>query len=222
MDVLDRLSRERHSCRAFAAGKVPRETVEHILTFAQRTASDCNTQAWNIMVVGGPLLERLRSAMYAREASGAPQVYDIAPIEEYTGVYRDRRRACGWALYSAVGVQKGDRVSSRQQTLENFRFFGAPHLALVTTDATLGSRALLDCGGWITSFLLAAEALGVGAVPQASIAYRADVLREVLKLPAMRHVVCGIAFGWADEKHAANGYRTTRAPLQEVVEFCEE
>jgi nitroreductase len=222
IEVLERLSRERHSCRAFGPGEVPRSTIERILEVAQRTASDCNTQAWNILVVGGSLLERLRQSMYERAAAGMPQVFDIAPIAEYRGVYRERRRACGWALYGAVGVQKGDRVASGRQALENFRFFGAPHLAVVTTDAALGARALLDCGGWITSFLLAAEALGVGAVPQASIAYRADVLREVLKLPAAAHVVCGIAFGWADEDQPANSYRTTRALLAEVVEFRDE
>jgi nitroreductase len=160
--------------------------------------------------------------MYERAASGAAPVWDIPPIEQYTGVYQERRRECGWSLYGAVGVQKGDRIASGKQALENFRFFGAPHLALLTTHASLGARALLDCGGYIASFLLAAQALNVAAVPQASIAYRADVIREQLALPQDQYVVCGISFGWAQEGHAANSYRTTRARVQDVVEFRSE
>jgi hypothetical protein len=34
------------------------------------------------------------------------------PIQErYEGIYRERRRECGWQLYDAVGVAGGDRES---------------------------------------------------------------------------------------------------------------
>ncbi len=169
--------------------------------------------------MSGTALERLRNAMYERAASGAPPVSDVAPIERYSGPYQERRRECGWSLYDALGIRRGDRVASRRQALENLRFFGAPHLALLTTPASLGTRAVLDCGGYLTSFLLAAQALGVAAVPQASIAYRVDVIREQLAVPAEQWVVCGISFGWSDESHPANSYRTTRVSLDEVVQY---
>jgi nitroreductase len=222
IDVLEGLLLDRHSCRAYTGTKVPQELIERILSASQRSASDCNIQPWRIIVLSGAALNRLRDAMYERAASGAAPVWDIPPIEQYTGVYQERRRECGWLLYGAVGVQKGDRIASGKQALENFRFFGAPHLALLTTHASLGARALLDCGGYIASFLLAAQALHVAAVPQASIAYRADVIREQLALPQDQYVVCGISFGWAQEEHAANSYRTTRARVQDVVEFRSE
>ena len=222
IEVLERLCRERHSCRAFVPGLVPRATIDGMIELAQRTASDCNTQAWNVIVLGGQLLESVRKEMYNRASSSAPPVHDIAPIAQYTGRFQERRRECGWGLYGAVGIERGDRAASGRQLLENFRFFGAPHVALVLTDASLGVRALLDCGGWLTSFLLAAEAYGVGAVPQASIAYRADVLREIVGIPVTQHIVFGVAFGWADEAHPANGFRTKRAPLTEVVEYRNE
>lgn len=222
IDVLERLLRERHSCRAYESLPVPRELIDRILNAAQRAASDCNIQPWRIVILSGAVLERLRRAMYERATSDAAPVSDIPPIEQYSGVYQERRRECGWALYGAVGIQKGDRVASKKQALENFRFFGAPHLAVMTTDASLGARALLDCGAYVFSFLLAAQALGVAAVPQASVAYRADVIREELQLPQAQHVVCGISFGWSQKAHVANSYRTTRAHIQSVVEFRSE
>jgi nitroreductase len=110
-------------------------------------------------------------------------------------------------------------VKSREQALENFRFFGAPHLAVITTHSLLGARALLDCGGYVALFMLAAHSHGVACVPQASIAYRADVLHEQLGIPVDYHVVCGISFGIADPTHPANAFRTSRALVSDVVTF---
>ncbi|MCO5396700.1 nitroreductase [Ralstonia soli] len=219
--MLKLLLDERRSCRAFKSTVLPRATILDILAAAQKTASDCNIQPWRIRIISGNALDRLRRAMYERALSGASLVSDVPPIASYFGVYQDRRRDCGWQLYSALEIARGDRFASGKQALENFRFFGAPHLALVTTPASLGVRGVLDCGGYLTTFMLAASALGVGTVPQASIAYRADVIREQLGIPADEHVVYGVSFGWPDESHPVNSYRTSRAPLEEVVDFID-
>ena len=42
--------RERHSCRAFLPEPVPRAVIERILALAQRTASWCNCQPWQVAV----------------------------------------------------------------------------------------------------------------------------------------------------------------------------
>uniref|UniRef100_UPI00214F952B nitroreductase n=1 Tax=unclassified Burkholderia TaxID=2613784 RepID=UPI00214F952B len=208
-------------CRAFKADAVARDVILSILSAAQKTASDCNIQPWRVRIISGAALDRLRHAMYERALCGAAPVADIPPIASYFGVYKNRRRDCGWQLYSALGIQRGDRTASGKQALENYRFFGAPHLALVTTPATLGARGMLDCGGYLTTFMLAASALGVGTVPQASIAYRADVIREQLGISAEEHIVYGVSLGWPDESHSVNGYRTSRASLEEVAEFID-
>lgn len=219
--MLKLLLDERRSCRAFRRDPVARGTILNILSAAQKTASDCNIQPWRIRIVSGKALDSLRRAMYERALSGASPVSDIPPISRYLGVYQDRRRDCGWQLYGALGIARGDREASAKQALENFRFFGAPHLALITTPASLGVRGMVDCGGYLTTFMLASRALGVGTVAQASIAYRADVIREQLAIPDDEHIVCGVSFGWPDEYHPANGYRTSRASLEEVVDFID-
>ncbi|ACC73945.1 nitroreductase [Paraburkholderia phymatum] len=220
-EVLQSLLDERSSCRAFKPGSVPRSTIMQILETAQRTTSDCNIQPWKIRIVSGSGLDRLRKCMYERAISGAAPVADIPPIAEYSGVYQERRRECGWQLYSTLGIERGDRAASSKQAMENFRFFGAPHLALVTTHKSLGSRGMLDCGAYLTTFILAAKALGVGTVPQASIAYRVDVMREMLAIPEAEHVVYGVSFGWPDESHLVNSYRTSRANVEDVATFID-
>lgn len=211
---------QRYSCRAFRPQPLAHGTIAQILQLAQRTASWCNAQPWQVIVVSGEATSRLSNALLA--AQHRPPAPDYPWPREYHGAYQARRRECGLALYDAVGVAKGDREASARQALENFRFFGAPHVAIVTSDEALGVYGAVDCGAYVSNFMLAATSLGVATVPQAALASRADVLRAHFDLPDDRRVVCGISFGLADDAHPANGFRTTRAGLEEVVTWVDD
>ncbi len=215
-DALDRLLSARHSCRAFRPDPVPDATIERIIATAGKVPSWCNAQPWQLVVTRPAETDRLRSALHAH-AQTAPQAPDIPFPTAYTGPYKARRSACGWALYDAVGVTRGDRAASARQMLENFRFFGAPHHALVTTEADLGAYGVLDCGAFVTAFTLAAEALGIATIPKAAVAGFSPFLRDWFDLPQARRIVCGISFGYEDRGHPANAFRTTRAPLAETL-----
>ena len=108
-------------------------------------------------------------------------------------------------------------VPQPAQLLRNFRFFDAPHVAVVTSDAGLGTYGAVDCGGYVSTFLAAATALGVATCAQAALALYSDGVRDFLQLAPDRLVVCGIAFGYADHSHPANSYRTDRAALADAV-----
>ncbi|RAI57132.1 nitroreductase [Roseicella frigidaeris] len=218
IEALETLLRTRHSCRGYRPDSVPRAVIERILAVAQRTPSWCNTQPWQAYVTSGAATEALRGAVLQAVREGAPAP-DIPFPQEYLGVYRDRRRVSGLQLYAATGVAAGDREASRRQALENFRFFGAPHIAIVTTEAALGPYGAVDCGAYVNSFMLAAQALGVASIAQASLAMYAPILRARLGIPEGRQVLCGISFGYEDPAHPANAFRTDRAPLAEVVEW---
>lgn len=214
---LEELLDGRYSCRGFLPEPVPRDTVEQILRIAQRTPSWCNTQPWQVAITSGAATERFRAAMLA--AGDREPSPDFAWPAKYQGVYQERRRECGFALYESVGVVLGDRAASARQALENFRLFGAPHVAIVTTDASLGVYGAIDCGGWVGNFLLAARRVGVASIAQAALSSWPGVVREQLGLPDDRLVLCGISFGFEDLSHPANKFRTTRAPLESVVQW---
>lgn len=218
--VLQSLLDERHSCRAFLPQKVPRETIECILSMAQKTASWCNAQPWKVHVLSAPATERARQALLRHVDAEAAQP-DIAFPDAYLGIYSERRRECARRLYEAVGVVWGDRAASARQTQENFRFFGAPHLAIVSTDASLGTYGAVDCGAYVSSFMLAARSLGVASIAQAALAAYSPFWHHCLGLDADRKVVCGISFGLEDALHPANAFRTSRAAAGEVVAWVE-
>lgn len=219
--VFDALLGERYSCRGYLPTPVPRELIDAILRSAQRTASWCNSQPWQVAVTSASATRRLCEAMATPEAS-ADAGFDIAPPAEYRGVYRDRRRACGFQLYDSVGIAHGDREASARQAQLNFGFFGAPHMALITTEAALGTYGVLDCGAYVSNFMLAARSRGVASIAQAAVAARAKFLRRWFEIPEDRRVVCGIAFGYEDPAHPANRFRTARAGLDEACRWVED
>lgn len=218
--VLAELLSERHSCRGFQPDPLPRETIATILSLAQRTASWCNAQPWQVHVLSAQATQRVRDELVAYALAHAPQP-DFDFPAEYVGVYLERRRECGLQLYSATGVARGDKEAAQRQWLENYRLFGAPHLAIVSTHAPLGTYAAIDCGAYVHNFMLAAWSLGVASIAQAAQAAIAPFWHERLGLPQDRKVVCGIAFGREDPSHPANVFRTSRATLAQAVQWIE-
>ncbi len=220
--VLEELLNERYSVRAFLPKAVPRETIEQVLKVAQRTASWCNSQPWQVVIASGEAKERFRKLIYAEAASGAAENSDYPFPREYLGVYLERRRESGFQLYNTLGIPRGDRMAYAKQALENYNFFGAPHVAVIHTTEPLGVYGAVDCGAFVSNFMLAAQALGLGSIAQAALARHSGLIRRHFNLGSDRRVVCGISFGYADHAHKVNGYRTSRAALADVVTFVDD
>jgi nitroreductase len=218
---LEAAVRDRYSARRFRPDPVPEGTLTRILELAQQTPSWCNCQPWQLVVTRGAGTERLRAALYAHAHSGARAQPDFAFPAAYQGVYRDRRKVCGVQLYQALGIGRDDRAAAAGQALENFRLFGAPHVAILTTEADLGVYGAIDCGLYVQTFMLAARSLGVDTIAQAALASYPDLLRALLDLPEQRKVVCGISFGFADRDDPIHAYRTERAAIADAVRFVD-
>ena len=218
---LEEVIRSRYSCRKYLAKPVPRPIIEKILALAQKTPSWCNTQPWQVVLLSGDAKDRFGERLYAHARSGATPNPDFAYPIRYEGIYRDRRKVCGVQLYQAVGIGREDKNAAAEQSLENFRFFGAPHVALITTEEDLGIYGAIDCGLYVSNFMLVAQSLGVASIAQAALASYPECIRTHFGLPPHRKVVCGISFGYADAAHPINTYRTTRSPAREIVTFLE-
>jgi len=220
-DVVDHLMRGRFSCRAYRPDPVPRPLIEAALATALRTPSWCNTQPWEITVVSGASLEALTADLHSAVAGDAPAAPDFPFPEAYLGDYRERRKVCGVQLYQALGIAREDRLRAREQSLENYRCFGAPHLALVTSDAALGFYGGVDCGLFLMSFLLALESHGVDSIPQAALASHPDVIRRHVAYGPDRRLLFGVSFGYGELGHPVNSYRTARVGLADAVRFLD-
>ena len=109
-----------------------------------------------------------------------------------------------------------------KQTLENFRLFGAPHVAIITSEPGLGVYGAVDVGGYVQVLMLAMKAHGVGSIAQAALASHSALAKSLLGIPQERLMVCGISFGYEDKDHIANSYRLGRADISEAVTWVKD
>lgn len=219
IDTLHSLLMRRHSCRAFLDKPVPKADIEKIIEVAGRVPSWCNAQPWQVMVTTPDETETFREALMAHVTGGGAAQPDLPFPSGYSGAHQERRRECGFQLYDAVGIEKGDRAASARQMMENFNLFGAPHVAILTSGAELGPYGAMDAGGFVTAFTLAAEALGIASIPQAAVASYAPFVKEYFEIGSDRLLLCAISFGYRDEDHPANSFRTTRAELGDILKW---
>ena len=115
-----------------------------------------------VVVTSGVETDRFREALL-KGSDEEPAQPDFPWPREYRGQYLDRRRECGFGLYASLGIAKSDREGTARQHKENFRLFGAPHVAIVTTDEALGAYGAIDCGAYVNTFMLAARASALPA-----------------------------------------------------------
>jgi nitroreductase len=215
-DTLTTILQSRRSCRAFLDRSVPRPDIEKIVTAARHVPSWCNAQPWQVDITTGAATDRFRDALQAEASTAAPQP-DLPWPTGYSGVYRDRRRTCGFQLYDAVGVDKSDRAGTTRQMLQNYACFGAPHVAIVHSPVDLGGYGAMDSGGFVAAFTLAAHSLGIATIPQAAIAAFAPFLHRYFDIAEDRLILCAISFGYADPDHPANNFRTSRAEPRDII-----
>tara|TARA_B100001057_G_scaffold11102_1_gene10562 strand:- start:125 stop:796 length:672 start_codon:yes stop_codon:yes gene_type:complete len=214
--ALNALLDGRYSCRGFLEDEVPQDTIEAIVRTAQKVPSWCNSQPWQLSVCAPAKTKELAKTLTEAAKRGLHSP-DIAFPERYQGIYKERRSICGWQLYDAVGVVKGDKEGSFKQMMENYRFFGAPQVAIVSTSKELGAYGALDCGAFVTAFTLAAHGHGVATIPQAAIAGMCSLVRKELGISEDRDILCAISFGYEDTDHPANQFRTARAEVEDVI-----
>ncbi len=217
--AFDRLARSRFSCRAFLPQPVPEETIAHILDTASWAASWSNVQPWEVLVTRPETTARLAQVLAGLAAAKTPAAPDVPFPPGFAGVHLQRRREVGFGLYHALGIAREDRAARDAHHVENFRFFGAPHVALLTVPAAMGAYGALDLGNFLSCFMLAAHAEGLATLAQAALAQYAGAIREMFDIPADRAFLCGVSFGFADPDHPANRFRAPRAAVGETCRF---
>lgn len=219
----------RFSCRGFLPTPVPRELLERLLEVAARAPSGTNTQPWKVYVLQGARRDELVAQVcaahdaLARDPSLAAQyteAYDYYP-ERWVSPYIDRRRECGWGLYGAVGIAKGDKAAMHLQHQRNFRFFDAPVGLMFTIDRIMGRGSLLDYGMFLQNLMVLARAHGLHTCPQAAWNGFAPIILPFVGAGPDEMIVCGMSLGYADPSAAANGFATTRVPAGDFTHWVE-
>ena len=207
---------QRRSTRAFTAEPVPDALLQQLLMAARAAPSGANLQPGRFIQVSGNAREALSLALLQDRHTGVPEREDYGYFPRPMPMQlRKRQVAAAQALYSTIGVQRGDEQGRAAQFDRNYRFFDAPVAVVVTIDAHFGAGGYMDLGMALYGLQLAASAVGMGSCAIGALASYPDTVRRVLGLAADQHIVCGIALGWPDHHAPINQTVTQRAPLAE-------
>lgn len=216
------LMQQRRSTRAFLPDAVPDELLQQLLLTARQAPSGGNLQPGQLIAVRGTVREQLTAALLQDFESQAPEQEDYAYFPRPMPMQlRKRQVASAQALYGALGVARDDRAGRDAQFARNYRFFNAPVALVVTIDSHYGPGGYMDLGMTLYGLQLAAAAMGLGSCAIGALASYPATVRRVLGLPENKHIVCGLALGWADESAPVNQTQTTRAPLGEWFQTLE-
>ena len=219
MEVTEAI-RNRKSTRAFLDKPVPDEVITTVLECARWAPSGVNSQPWQVAVVTGETKRQLGNALAKQRANGETprQDYNYYPtqIEE---PYISRKRACGHALYSALGIKHNNIETRKAQWMKNYHGFGSPVALLFFIDAILEKGSWVDMGMFIQNVMLAARGFGLETCPQAALAEYPDVIRNILNIPDSKKLICGMALGYADYDDPSYQYRTEREPVENFTQW---
>jgi nitroreductase len=216
------LVHRRHCQRSFLAEAVPRNVLEGVLLAAGQAPSGKNTQPWRVVVASGTARDELSAALCAAHDAGEKP----KPDYEYSllpspAEWKDRARACGYALFDLKGIGREDYEARKAHGRENFTFFGASVVMVFHLPRGAERGNFLDLGMFMQNVMLGLVAHGLGSCPQFSVAGYAEVVRETLGLGADRWVVAGMSVGWPDGAARVNTFVPERLALGEFVEWRE-
>lgn len=90
------------------------------------------------------------------------------------------------------------------------RLFGAPHVLLVHTRREMGVYATLDCGLYLATAMLAAQALGMSMAPEPALARHGELIGDLFGMPEETAFVAGATFGFPDPRSPFNANAAKR------------
>lgn len=208
----------RRSIRAFLPRPVPDALMRRILESARWAPSGSNIQPWKVHVLNGDSRQRYSDALIAAERSGEKSEMEYryyAP--EWREPFLTRRRNCGFGLYGAMGIERGDRAGRHDAYIANFRFFGAKTGLLFWIPSDLEHGSWLDYGTFIQSISLAARGWGLSTIAQGALGEYPHVAHEMFGVGDDYILIGGMSIGWPDDDAPANLFQPERLDIDDFT-----
>lgn len=225
ISVIDAIT-SRSSKRKFLNKSVPKNLQEKILEVAAMTPSGANMQPWIVYAISNKeVLDSIGNDIITHIDAGndVDQFIQYYPIK-WINPYKKRRITTGSGLYKHLEVDRKDEEKRKALWHDNYRWFGAQTVFFICTDKSLidgAQGALIDCGAYMQSIMLAAQAYGVDSCPQGSTTEYGRVIAKTLDLPDNLALLYSVVLGYEDTSAVQNSYQPNRAPMDEIVTFID-
>ena len=218
--------KSRSSKRAYLPKPVPRDIQEQILNAAAMTPSGANMQPWKVIAISDlETLQNIGDAIIAKMDEGVPHDQHIQyyPVN-WVNPYKKRRIVTGSGLYKLMEVDRKDDETRLKMWHDNFKWFGAQTVFFVYTDTANidgAQGALIDCGAYMQSVMLAAQDFGIDSCPQGSTTEFGKVVSKVLDMPDNMALLYSVVLGYEDKEAKIKSYQPARASIEDTVTFID-
>jgi len=212
---LSEAMRQRRSTRAFRADDVPDDVIRELLDRSRWAPSWANAQGWDVFVVKGDALARIKAMLAEKFAANAEPVPDVRMPQrgEWPEHIADRMTYTRPAPGAAPQPPQRPGLSD---------IYGAPCLLLFAIHEQLAVEyACFDLGLLVENVCLEAEDHGLGTCIMAMTVRYADALHELVPQAEGRRFVVGVALGHPDAHNELNRTERKRCPLGEIATFVE-
>jgi nitroreductase len=220
MDTIECI-KTRRSIRQFKSEPVPKEVLLEIINVAKWSPSYKNSQPWESVILSGAKKEALTKMLIELLEQGTEPCPDLPEPTSWPAVEAARIDRLLRRRAEASGKALNDPEALKQSRKSNFGFYGAPHAIYLFQDASLPPWSLFDLGLFAQSLMLAANAKGLGTVPQAFATDYAKDIKKFLSIPETKRLVIGVSIGYADMDSPRNALRSDRAETDEFVKWIE-
>lgn len=201
----------RKSVRAFKPDPVAKGVLDQVVKSALRAPSWGNTQPWEVAVLAPNLVKKLGEEFVKRSAAGEIARPDFEMPSSWPDPQKQRYGDLGRELFTAMGIERGDKEARNRHYLNMYRFFGAPNAIYVFLDKGISPYyGTLDVGALAFAISLVAHDKGLGTCIMAAVSGFPDVVRGQLGLSADKKLVIGIGIGYPDLSHPSSRLETTR------------
>ncbi len=230
------LLQRRRSVRSFLSTPLPDGAIDSILDDARHTPSWSNTRPYCVAVATGERLTRIGERyLKAFDASIALRSDGLSPEarEELTAIatpdgdfttrirypdeLRKRARACGFGLYSQMGIARDDYAARAEAARRNLTFFGAPAAMWIFVHEDLLPFSAQDAGILLQTILLSAQARGIDSVPLGELATWRRPIDSEFEVPEHYKLITGLALGYKSDD-AVNQFHAEHPPVVRVPE----
>lgn len=225
------LARDRYSVRDFRPDPIPDDVLDAILDDARYSPSWSNTRPYLLAVASGEQADRLRTA-YLAEFDEAKHLQRRRPLDlvkaavtgrlpdsdfpvwrPYPPDLKPGSVKVGKALYTHLGIARGDREARDDQNRQNCAFFGAPTVVLVFVHRKMLPFSAHDAGLMLQTLMLSAWARGVGSCCLGTLALWRRPVDAEFDIPADYKLITGLALGYASDA-PVNDFRADHPPVR--------
>lgn len=206
--------RGRRSIRAFLPEAPPAETIRAVLDDARWAPSWGNSQAWNVYVITGAALERVKTAYVekSREGEAVPTDFEMPAREQWPE-----------RVLVRMNLTRPGETWRPPPGPTIWEMYGAPYLLVFAVDeGLLPHYACFDTGLLVENVCLAAHDRGLGTVVMAVAVRYPDVLHEVLPATEGKRFVVGVPLGYPDPEAPQNNAERSRADFDDIVSWIDE